>query len=850
MSFVKRGNLPELLAPAGSLEHLKAAVSAGADAIYMGGEKFGARAYAQNFSREDMIEALQIAHFHERKLYLTVNTLMKEEELFEELGEFLFPYYENGLDGVIVQDMGAARYIREQFPDMDIHASTQMTVTDIHGAVAAKRMGMTRVVPARELSLEEIREIKEKTGLDIEVFVHGALCYCYSGQCLLSSVYGDRSGNRGRCAQPCRLPYKVKDHNGNNLHTSKQGNYLLSPKDLCSLSLLPSLMELPVDSLKIEGRMKNVEYVAGVTSIYRKYLDQIFANWEEREHFKPEESDIHALEELYCRGSFTTGYWKQHNGQNMMSVLSPKNTGRRIGKVSSVSKNKVRISYEDRLHPKDILVIPVSLDGQEELVLTVPSKCQEDGKKKGQITLNIPRTQGLKEGTLVYRRKNIELSDHIGKNILNKVIKYPVSGDITLKVGEPLMLQLFCREEYAFVEGPVVELSKKRPVTKEDILRQMHKTGTVPFELENFEVNMEEDCFLPMSVLKTVRQKGFSLLEERLKNTKRRSVLENNEKDKENNKINKIVCLEKEGLKEDFTENFTGKISIDERIATVYNREQCMICCKDSFFDGICLTSEFFSEEELLQFGQAVSDAGKNVYLALPHVFRTNLNLEKVCVSSIWNGIYAYTINEAEFLHELKGRTAKIIAAASLYHWNSSAVSETAALYPEMTVREIPIELSGREVNAMLEHCYEKCLGQAEHIRNIKDIQKKEAFEVLIHGRIPVMQSTQCMKKTTGHCNKTSEEIWLEDKKGRKLPVTTHCRECYNLIWQEKPYDLIGEDLTGSIPYVTRHRFDLFHMSEKEIKEMKDRYLIWQENHFMCDLQKDDTEHHWNYGIE
>ena len=333
MSFVKRGNLPELLAPAGSLEHLKAAVSAGADAIYMGGEKFGARAYAQNFSREDMIEALQIAHFHERKFYLTVNTLMKEEELFEELGEFLFPYYENGLDGVIVQDMGAARFIREHFPEIEIHGSTQMTVTDIHGAVAAKRMGMTRVVPARELSLEEIKEIKEKTGLDIEVFVHGALCYCYSGQCLLSSVYGDRSGNRGRCAQPCRLPFKVKDHYGNNLHTSKQGNYLLSPKDLCSLSLLPSLMELPVDSLKIEGRMKNVEYVAGVTSIYRKYLDQIFANWEEREHFKPEESDIHALEELYCRGSFTTGYWKQHNGQNMMSVLSPKNTGRRIGEV-------------------------------------------------------------------------------------------------------------------------------------------------------------------------------------------------------------------------------------------------------------------------------------------------------------------------------------------------------------------------------------------------------------------------------------------------------------------------------------------------------------------------------------
>ena len=178
MNFIKKRNLPELLAPAGSFEHLKAAVAAGADAIYMGGEKFGARAYAHNFSREDMIEALQFAHFHERKLYLTVNTLMKEKELFEELGDFLFPYYENGLDGVIVQDIGAVRFIRENFPDLEIHGSTQLTVTDFRGAVAAKRMGMTRVVPARELSLAEIKRIKKETGLEVEVFFHGALCYC------------------------------------------------------------------------------------------------------------------------------------------------------------------------------------------------------------------------------------------------------------------------------------------------------------------------------------------------------------------------------------------------------------------------------------------------------------------------------------------------------------------------------------------------------------------------------------------------------------------------------------------------------------------------------------------------
>ena len=249
MNFIKKRNLPELLAPAGSFEHLKAAVAAGADAIYMGGEKFGARAYAHNFSREDMIEALQFAHFHERKLYLTVNTLMKEKELFEELGDFLFPYYENGLDGVIVQDIGAVRFIRENFPDLEIHGSTQLTVTDFRGAVAAKRMGMTRVVPAREISLEEIAAIRQNTSLEIECFVHGALCYCYSGQCLLSSMIGGRSGNRGQCAQPCRLPYTIEG----------EKKYYLSPKDICTLDLIPELAEAGIDSFKIEGRMKKLK---------------------------------------------------------------------------------------------------------------------------------------------------------------------------------------------------------------------------------------------------------------------------------------------------------------------------------------------------------------------------------------------------------------------------------------------------------------------------------------------------------------------------------------------------------------------------------------------------------------
>lgn len=846
MSSVKRMNLPELLAPAGSLEHLKAAVTAGADAVYMGGEKFGARAYAQNFSRGEMIEALQFAHFHERKLYLTVNTLMKEEELFNELGEFLFPYYENGLDGVIVQDLGAVRYIREHFPKMEIHGSTQMTVTDAYGAMAAKRMGMTRVVPARELSLEEIKSIKEKTGLEVEVFVHGALCYCYSGQCLLSSVYGERSGNRGRCAQPCRLPYTLKDSNGKSLYSSGKGKYLLSPKDLCSISMLPFLAKLPVDSLKIEGRMKNVEYVAGVTSIYRKYLDELAVRGQESGILEPEEADWHALEELYCRGSFTNGYWKQHNGEKMMSVQSPKNTGRRIGQIRSVSKNKVQISCEDRLHPKDILVIPVSASGQDELILTVPAKVQENSKANGQITLNVPRSQALKPGMPVYRRKNMELSGHIEKDILEKEIKYPVSGDITLKVGEPLMLQLFCRNETVFIEGTVIERSKKRPVTKEDILRQMQKTGNVPFVLNSLEVNMDEDCFLPLSVLKNVRQEGFALLENRLKNSSGRV-----ETDCERNKWADGINEEKED----------GSVKTDKRlevfdaerrkqakeiIASVYDERQFTACCKDCFFDGICLPADFFSSEELLQFGKIAVESGKKVYLALPRVFRGDTGLAGICESAVWDGIYAYTINEAEFLHEMKGCQPKIIAAASFYHWNSNAIAESEALYPEMTVRELPLELSERETGRIIIESARRASVDE------KDIQgnRETVFEKLIYGSVPVMQSAQCLKKTTGHCNKTPELLCLEDKKGRKLPVTTHCKDCYNLIWKDTPYDLIGEEFAKESTYVARYRFDLFHMEEAEVEQMKKRYVRWEQNQFAKDQKKDIPEHYWNYGIE
>ena len=309
---MKAAKKVELLAPAGNVEAFYGAIHAGADAIYLGGSRFGARAYADNFSEEELVSCIRYAHLFQRKVYLTVNTLVKESEM-SGLYEYLLPYYKAGLDGAIIQDMGVFAYLREHFPGMELHGSTQMTITGEYGAAFLKEQGACRVVPARELSLAEIRRIKEVTGLEIECFIHGAMCYCYSGQCLFSSILGGRSGNRGRCAQPCRLPYTTGKH--------PKECYPLSLKDMCTIEYIPELMEAGIDSFKIEGRMKKPEYAAGVTAVYRKYIDKYYED--PKASLNITKADMHTLSCLYIRSERQDGYYHKHNGREMVTLHSP-----------------------------------------------------------------------------------------------------------------------------------------------------------------------------------------------------------------------------------------------------------------------------------------------------------------------------------------------------------------------------------------------------------------------------------------------------------------------------------------------------------------------------------------------
>lgn len=373
----------ELLAPAGNLTCFYAAMAAGADAVYLAMQKYGARAFSENFSEEDLLEALHFANLHGKKIYITCNTLVKNDEL-QELVSSLAPFYDAGLCGVIVQDLGVVSALRKAYPELEIHASTQMSISSSFGAKALKKMGLTRVVPARELSLQELKELKS-TGLEVEVFIHGAMCYCYSGQCLMSSMLGGRSGNRGRCAQPCRLPYQY-------LGKSPQGNakeqYLLSLKDMNMLQDLPKLLEAGMDSFKIEGRMKSPAYVYGVTALYRKYIDLLESGQMTKDTFAIDSQDLYRIRHLYIRSETENGYYFRHNGKEMVTLSSPAYSGQDEALLHEIEAEMDRkrqalelpISLSFQAHVGE----PISLSGKlGEQEVTVHGAVAEVAQKQG-----------------------------------------------------------------------------------------------------------------------------------------------------------------------------------------------------------------------------------------------------------------------------------------------------------------------------------------------------------------------------------------------------------------------------------------------------------------------------------
>ncbi len=503
--------IPELLAPVGGTEALAAAVQNGADAVYLGGRMFSARQYAENFDRYELQKAIDYSHIRGVKVYVTVNTLLTDPEL-PAAGEYLKFLYESGADAVIIQDLGLARAARQLVPGLALHASTQMTVHNSAGVELLLNQGFSRVVLARELSLREIAEIKRRTGAEIEVFVHGALCISYSGQCLMSSMIGGRSGNRGRCAQPCRMEYSLVDAAGRNLaEPGVVGSHLLSPKDLNMISHIPQLAEAGISALKIEGRMKRPEYVATVTRIYREALDRYR---EAPQNYTVNEKEIKDLTQIFNRG-FTTGYFFGRPGRDMMSYKRPNNRGLYLGRVAAADRagGTAEILLEESLCTGDGIEFWVTEGGRRGVVVNhmVVNGQETDSASAGDRVL-VPSEGRVKPGDRVFKTHDAGLISLAEKSYKSarEIKKIPLRFKVEAGIGEHFTVTVTEPAGCSFSaqSGTRGQAALKKPLTPDSLEKQLNRLGNTPYSLGSLEADIDSGVMVPLSEINETRRRA------------------------------------------------------------------------------------------------------------------------------------------------------------------------------------------------------------------------------------------------------------------------------------------------------------------------------------------------------
>ena len=496
---------PELLAPAGNMDAFLAAIEAGADAIYIGGYTFGARAFANNFSDDGIIKCINYAHLYGVKVYITVNTIVyeKEVDLFLNYIDFL---HRNNVDAIIIQDLGMFDLVRKVYPNLELHASTQMHIHNLNGVLNLQKWGAKRVVMARETSYETLKKIKKHTSIELEVFVHGALCVSYSGQCLMSSLIGGRSGNRGKCAGTCRQQYNLIDDNGKKYN---EDSYLLSTRDLNTLEDIGKLIELGIDSFKIEGRMKRAEYVYLVVSIYRKAID----NYLKYKETRITEDDILELKKIYNR-KFTKGYL--FNDKNIMNTYRPNHLGIKIGKVIKKDKNSIYIKLNNKL---------INGDGIRFL-----NKVEDDGLIISQMYINKQKVISAKENDVIEIKGNIncdngatvikttdkEQMDKLNNLINKRTRKVSINGKVIVKQDEFMKITLNDeKNEVTFISDEKPQLATNKPLMKEDIEKQIKKINDTIYTFRNLEIYTDNKSFVPLSKLNEIRRGAIELLDQK-----------------------------------------------------------------------------------------------------------------------------------------------------------------------------------------------------------------------------------------------------------------------------------------------------------------------------------------------
>lgn len=799
----------EILAPAGSMECLKAAIAAGADAVYTGGALFGARAYAHNLTEEELLEAIDYVHLHGRRLYLTVNTLIKDREMEKQMYDYLLPYYRQGLDAVIVQDIGLFRFIRKHFPDLPIHASTQMTLTGVDGAKFLEKEGAQRIVTSRELSMAEVKKIADETELEIESFVHGALCYCYSGQCLFSSFIGGRSGNRGQCAQPCRLLYRTPE--------AKRPQYLLSLKDICTLELIPEMIESGIYSFKIEGRMKKPEYAAAVAFQYRKYADLYLKYYEEcpaeedpaayaMKKYRVREEDRQMLLDLYNRGGFHTGYYHTQNGREMISLNRPNHAGVPAVKVLAKKGRNVTAKALTDLYPQDIIELPMRKGREKADNYT----CKDAVRKGMNVQIPVFADTPFKMDEIWMRTRNSTLIDTLREEFVNGKIKERICGTFRLYPQEKATLTVKCRDAEITVAGEKVQEALSQPMSRERIEKQLRKTGNTEFEFSFLKAEIGEKVFLPMQSLNELRREALETLEKVICEKYRRS---GEVKDPEEDKTEL-------SMEEEILSGWTASVRTAEQMEVILEEEAI-----GRIYADCTMFPRIWEKDSYVEWITKVHAAGKEIYLVMPYIFRERTRKQyEAAYNRIfgagWDGILIANYESFAFLKE-HGYTGRIMTDYNLYEFNQ----ESRKFWKEKGVFEFtaPVELTERE---------------------LQDLRVKDG-EVIVYGYLPMMISAGCIQKTTRGCLKKSGQTTITDRYRNPFVVKNECDYCYNILYNYVPLYL--GDRMEEVYQIGPGRIRLMFTTERqqEVRQILSAYFEGKEL-----PEGTYTRGHWKRGIK
>ncbi len=793
----------ELLAPAGSWNCMVAAANAGCDAVYMGGSRFGARAFAENAGQEDMLRAIDWMHVRGKKLYMTVNTLLKDDEIGKELEAFLKPLYLHGLDAVIVQDVGVIRFLSERMPELPLHLSTQMTLNTAEAVATVQKLAgvsarITRFVPSRELSLNEIRILRESTSLEIETFIHGALCYSYSGQCLMSSLIGGRSGNRGRCAQPCRLQYRYQSNAGSK---PSEERCLLSPKDMCTLGLLPQMIEAGIDSFKIEGRMKHEEYVAGVTEGYRKCIDlyndlgkeQYIRFQNENPSFLPDLQK--RLSELYNRGGFSHGYYDCAGGKEMMSFDRSNHNGIPVGTIESVRGINAGIRLSEKIQAQDILEIRNSNSAVYEFTVGT-------GAENGELYYtNFKPGSRVEPGCEVFRTRNQVLLHELNSAYVQKNRSIPVSGRFVMKTGVPITLTVQTEKVSIRVEGESAQAAKNQPMTDEKLREKLLKTNETPFYFTLLEIENDGESFCPVGKLNELRRNALERLEQTIAEQYRR-----NESDCLNCQTDsvEIVSAVRSDKKEPGT---NGDIESKEEIrlqVLVTTQEQFKMVLSMPEPDDVYLDITDLAPDLLPELIKQIKNTDKQCFLAFPRILRKE-GIDKLTLWSknptlmdldgvLLRNLDVYPLLTTILKEDLTNGICKnlFITDYNLYTMNKFAKKFWQTGFGRMTC---PLELNGTELSELL----------------LSDMI------LPVYGRIPLMVTAQCPNRLMNACRKGTQQgdgkssnvmnvPCLIDRLKKELPVIAHCGFCYATIHNSNVYSLAGNmrEIAEKHPYAVR----------------------------------------------